>query len=536
MPQELFHVPSERGEGHTDELSYAEVYCKGKRFDFKRKDTTKMNNTYTIKDLIDLLLSRIWIIIIAMILGGAAAFGVSKFLLPLEYSSHISMYVQSYTGISENNNNVNNISNSKQLVNTYMEVLKDDAVMNAVGDKLVTQFDDSTLSESFSLSDGKISPTSIRNCLSISSVTDTSAVKVVATAKDPEVAAAICNDLTSVAPAYVEEAVGVGSINTIDTAKIYNSPVAPNTKKNTALGIAAALMLTVMIIFVIDYFDNTVKEPDAVGSRFSKPIIGTIEQYGDTKKKSRKKSDQDSRMLLSDAKMPFNVSESYRSIRTNLLFALGTSEKKIVAISSPNPSEGKSTTAANIAIALAQTDSKVLLIDADMRKPVQHKTFKCKNAEGLSTLIIKKSTPAKSVKTNVVKGLDLLPSGPTPPNPSELLASEQFSQLLDQFAENYDYIIIDTPPVNVVSDAMVMKDCINGILLILRYGLTTNEEISNCMKQIELADTNMLGFVLNEVSNKRRSPYYKSKYGYKYKEYGYGQQPADKKNEEVKND
>ena len=189
--------------------------------------------TISITDLIHLLLSRIWLIILMTLLGGAAAFCFSKFVLPLEYSSHISMYVQSYTGISENVNSVNNISNSKQLVNTYMEVMKDDAVMSAVGKELISDFDEQRLAECFTLQNGTIQPASLRKCLTINSVTDTSAVKVTATTRDPEIAAAICNDLTHVAPEYVEKAVGVGSINTIDTAKVYRSPVAPNIMKNT---------------------------------------------------------------------------------------------------------------------------------------------------------------------------------------------------------------------------------------------------------------------------------------------------------------
>jgi len=117
------------------------------------------------------------LILVITLIGGCAAFCFSKFVLPLQYSSHISMYVQSYTGISENNNNVNNISNSKQLVNTYMEVLKDDAVMNAVGDLLIEQYPSDVLGDSFAISEeNRINPNSIRNCLAISSVTDTSAV------------------------------------------------------------------------------------------------------------------------------------------------------------------------------------------------------------------------------------------------------------------------------------------------------------------------------------------------------------------------
>lgn len=403
-----------------------------------------------------------------------------------------------------------------------MEVLKDDAVMNAVGDLLIEKYDMNDLSRLLDIDkDNKIYPSSIRDCLTISSVTDTSAVKIVAETLDPQLAADICNDLTRVAPKYVEEAVGVGSINTIDKAKVYKNPVAPNITKNTVIGMVAALMIVIMVILIIDFFDNTIKESDKISKKYNKAIIGEIQQFGDSKKKKKKgKRSTEPRGLLTDKDVPFNVVESYKTIRTNILFTIATMEKKIVAVSSSNPGEGKSTSAANLAIALAQTGSSVLLIDADMRKPVQHRTFKVKNDEGLSTLIIKKSSVAKSVKTNVIKNLDILSSGPLPPNPSELLASENFQKLLEQFSTDYDYVIIDTPPVNVVSDAMVMKDGISGIMLVIRHAMTTYEELANCMKQIGLAQVNMLGFVMNDVHHNHGAAYYN--YKYKYKKYGYG--------------
>ena len=481
-----------------------------------------MKNTYTIKDLLSLLWNHLMLIIAITIIGGIAAFSFSKFVLPVKYSSHITMYVQSYTGISENAaNDVNNISNSKQLVNTYMEVLKDDEVMNAVSALLLEQYDEADLRRVFSFDEeNKIDPASLRSCLTISSVTDTSAVTITATTVNPNLAADICNDITQVAPKYVEEAVGVGSINTIGKAKVYKKPVAPNNTKNGILGTAAAFLIVVMVILIIDYFDNTIKESEKIAKKYDKAIIGEIQQFGEGKKKKKGKHRTEPRGLLTDKDVPFNIVESYKTIRANILFTAADSDKKVIAVSSPNPGEGKSTSAANLAIALAQTGSAVLLIDADMRKPVQHRTFKIKNDEGLSTLIIKKSSMAKSVKSNVINNLDLLPSGPLPPNPSELLASENFKALLEQFARNYDYVIIDTPPVNVVSDAMVMKDSISGIMLVIRYAMTTYEDLANCMKQIELAKVNMLGFVLNDVHHNHGANYYN--YKYKYKKYGYG--------------
>lgn len=485
-----------------------------------------MTESYSLKDIIALFLSKIWLLIIVTIIGGAAAFCFSKFVLPLQYSSHISMYVQSYTGISENANQQNNISNSKQLVNTYMEVLKDDAVMNAVGGKLKEEFDEYTLSSNFTFNEGKISPSSIRSCFSITSVTDTSAINVVATTKNAEVSAALCNDLKQVAPDYVEKAVGVGSINTIDVAKVYNTPVAPNMKKNAALGAMAALALACMIIFIIDFFDNTVKDTDAVGKEFKKPIIGEIASFGNDKKK-KSNSDEDDHIKLTDKNVPFNVVESYKSIRTNVTFALSTVEKKVFAVSSPNPGEGKSTTSANIAIALAQGGNKVLLIDADMRKAVLHKIFGLKNKKGLSSAISKMAKLEECVQRNVMDNLDIMTSGPVPPNPSELLASENMGAILEELSKEYSMILIDTPPVNVVTDGMELAKYISGIIVVLRYGKTTTEDVEDAIKKIEFAKMNMLGFIMNDVKTKR-SGYY-SKYKYKYKDkyyyksgYGYG--------------
>ena len=502
-----------------------------------------MDNGYSIKDIISLLLSKLWLLIIVTIIGGAAAFCYSKFVMPLEYSSHISMYVQSYTGITENANQQNNISNSKQLVNTYMEVLKDDAVMNAVGNKLLTQFDEYTLSQNFVLADGKIAPASIRNCLSISSVTDTSAVKIVSTTKNAEVAAALCNDLTEVAPSYVEDAVGVGSINTIDVAKVYNTPVAPNIKKNTALGAMAALALACMVIFLIDFFDNTVKDTDSVADKFKKPIIGEIAAFGIEKKK--RDSDEDDHVKLTDKSVPFNVVESYKSIRTNISFALSTVDKKIFAVSSAHPREGKSTTSSNIAIALAQGGNKVLLIDADMRKAVQHKVFGLKNKKGLSSAISKMSSLEECIHKNVMENLDVMTAGPVPPNPSELLASDNMGAILEKLSGEYSMILIDTPPVNVVTDAMELAKYISGIVVVLRYGVTTNEDVEDAIKKIEFAKMNMLGFIMNDIKMKKSGYYsskYKSKYyykkGYGYGGYGYGSAPetGDDTAEEVKED
>ena len=476
------------------------------------------NNEVSIADLVSLFLSKLWIIIFAAVIGGVVAFSYSKFVLPLEYSSHISMYVQSYTGISENANNYNNISNSKQLVNTYMEVLKDDAVMNAVGDELIESFDEAVIAESFGMNNGKISTSSLRNSLNISTVTDTSALNVSATTKNAELSAAVCNALAKVAPSYLKEAVGVGQINTIDTAKVYNTPVAPNMKKNTAIGAAALMMLAMLVIFLIDFFDNTIKDSNVLSDKYKKAIIGEIQMFDQDKKKKDDKEEE--HVKLTDKDVPFAVVESYKSIRTNVSFALSTMDNKMFMVSSTNPGEGKSTTSANIAIALAQGGNKVLLIDADMRKSVQHKIFALKNKKGLSSAISKMADLDECITKDVMENLDVLTAGPVPPNPSELLASDSMTSILETLRDRYTTIVIDTPPVNVVTDAMELAKNVSGIVMVVRYGITTNDDVEESMNKINFSQLNVLGFIMNGVKTGGGKYYSKyRKYG-KYGKYG----------------
>lgn len=479
-----------------------------------------MDNTYNIKKLIELFLSKIWIIIAVTLCGGILAFLFSKFVMPLEYSSHISMYVQSYTEIKgDNDQNYNDISKSKQLINTYIEVLKDDAVMESVGNALTEKFDESMISESFALYNGKISPASLRSSLSITTVTDTSALNIVSTTKNAELSAAICNEIAKQADKYITQAIGVGSISTIDTAKVYNTPVAPNITKNTMMGTVAGLILILLIILLIDFFDNTIKDTDLLAQTYGKAIIGEIQQIGTTDKN---KSGNEKHIKLTDENVPFHIVESYKSMRTNIAFALSTFDKKIIAISSANPNEGKSTTAANIAIAAAQGGNKVLLVDADMRKSVQHKIFGLKNKNGLSSAISKMSEADDCIQKNVMDNLDVMTAGAIPPNPSELLSSKTAKKMFNDLSKIYSLIIVDLPPVCVVSDTVTLSHDVAGLIMVVRYGRTTFDDIAEANKRIDLAQMNVLGYVLNDVKLKKHGGYYAN---YKYKsDYSYSQE------------
>lgn len=491
-----------------------------------------MKNGYTIKSIFQLLVSKLWLILTMMIVGGGTMFCVSKFMMPLKYQSYTSMYVKnSNETIITDGVNLNDLNASKSLLDTYIAVLQDDAVIEVIGDELLKKHTADELDGIFSVNKekNKISVESIRSCLTMAAVNETEVLKVTAITKDADISAELCNIIADIAPDFLIRVVGAGSVEAIGEAKPDYDPVSPNVMKFTILGILAGMLIAVIIIFVLDFIDNTVKDSDGLSQKYEKAIIGEIPSFSG----SRKKSNSDERKTLLDKEFPFYIVESYKAMRTNIVFSLSTSEKKIFAVSSADPGEGKSTTSSNIAIALAQADHKVLLIDADMRKPVQHMIFKVKNKNGLSSVIGKMVTTQQCIHKDVVKNLDLLSAGPKPPNPSELLASEQAEKMMNELSEKYDYIVVDTPPVNVVSDAMGISKSLAGIFLVLKYGETTFDTTEKAMKKIQLADMNMLGFIVNDITGRHHGGYYyryKDKYG--YSGYGYGNEEGDKKEKE----
>lgn len=213
----------------------------------------------------------------------------------------------------------------------------------------------------------------------------------------------------------------------------------------------------------------------------------------------------------------FQVIESYKQLRTNVMFAMSAKDVSVVEFSSSFPGEGKSITSANMAIAMAQTGAKVLLIDCDLRKSVQHKVFKLDNKVGLSSILGKMASLEDVVHKNVAENLDLIAGGPVPPNPSELIASKNMEVFIDKVKEVYDYVIIDTPPINIVSDALELSQYTGGLVLVTRQGVTTYDDVRSALQSAKFLNVNILGLVINGIKEEKFKSY--GKYG-KYKKYG----------------
>ena len=217
--------------------------------------------------------------------------------------------------------------------------------------------------------------------------------------------------------------------------------------------------------------------------------------------------------------LDFTAAEQYKLLRANLDFTIPEDEKcPIIGITSSMRGEGKSTTAINLAYVLAERGKRVILIDGDLRLPSVAKKMEIRSTPGLTNLLMGKEAYVADFKSDLIENLYVLPSGDIPPNPSELLGSRRMEAFLEKLKESFDYIVIDLPPVNIVSDALSISNLITGLVVVIREEYTEKKELEHCFRQLKLSNTNVLGFVMNE-SNLGNGSYGKYR---KYKYYKYG--------------
>ncbi|PAD22641.1 capsular biosynthesis protein [Terribacillus saccharophilus] len=224
--------------------------------------------------------------------------------------------------------------------------------------------------------------------------------------------------------------------------------------------------------------------------------------------KRKKQFKTNVRSLITKFNPKSPISEQYRTIRTNIEFASVDATMRSLLVTSSGPSEGKSSTTANLAVVFAQQGKKVLLIDADLRKPTVHYTFKLDNRAGLSTVLVGEKPLEEATKETDVPNLDILTCGPIPPNPSELLGSNAMKQLIKKAQETYDMVIFDTPPVLAVTDAQILANTCDGALIVVRSEQTEYDAIQKAKELLEPAHAKLLGIVLNDVAQKKSNTYY----------------------------
>jgi polysaccharide biosynthesis transport protein len=322
-----------------------------------------------------------------------------------------------------------------------------------------------------------------------------------------------------------------GNIRTVDSARVPEAPSKPNIPRNIALGMFMGLLAGIGLAIVLDILDNTVRTPEEAQNITSLPSLGLVPLMGE---QSEAKATVGKRLpaktangragtslgLVAYGRPKSEVSEAYRALRTSVLLSAFGKAPKVLLLTSPLPQEGKSTTSVNLGIVLAQKGGRVLIVDGDMRRPNIHRTFGVSSTAGLSTLLAGSDTFEKvAVVSPILPNLTILPAGPTPPQPSEMLGSPMMAQLVAQWAQDFDHVIIDSPPVLSVTDAVLLSSLADAVILVIRSGQTTKEALRRSRNLLAQVNARVLGIVMNAVD--LRSPdgyyyYYGGKYYGKY--------------------
>jgi succinoglycan biosynthesis transport protein ExoP len=314
------------------------------------------------------------------------------------------------------------------------------------------------------------------------------------------------------------------NVRVLERALVPTSPMKPKPVQNLLLGLMIGLGFGIGLAFGIEALDNTLKTQSDVEQLLGTPVLGLVPVIGGAEAGGADLARGDDTLRERDLGVfldPKSVAaECCRSIRTNILFMSPDRPLKTMVVTSPSPQEGKTTTAINLGVTMAEAGSRVLIVDTDMRRPRLHRSFGVPNQNGISTVIVGKTTLEEAVKRTDVPNLDVLTCGPVPPNPSELLHTERFGVVLAECAKLYDRIILDSPPTSAVTDPAVLGNLADGVVLVVKAGETTREAAMHARRQLNTAKARLFGVVVNAIDFS--NPAYGYEYYYRnYYRYGY---------------
>ena len=385
----------------------------------------------------------------------------------------------------------NDILLNQKLVETYSKIIKSKLVLEQVISETGVTYTTEELSEN----------------VSVEAYENTEMLKISVTDQDPELAASIANSIAQVFSGEIAKIYQINNISVVDVA-VTPEEVSNNTlKRDLLLALFVSIFGTIGVVFVVYYFDDTVKLTDDLEEEIGMPVVAKVFKSDIGSKNNRK-------VELLALKYPKSVvSESIKTLRTNLQFSSVDEDIKTILITSSIPGEGKSFISANLAISFAQTDKKVLIVDCDMRKGRQHRIFKLSNSKGLSNLLIDDMTNLKDyINKTSVPGVHVITRGTVPPNPSELLNSKKNADLLRVLKAKYDVIIYDGVPCNGLPDSIIMSKLVDKVLIVSSDSMTPKSVLESTKKQLESVNAPIAGDVLNNV-NRKNSTYGKY-YGY----------------------
>lgn len=442
------------------------------------------------------ILRRNWIAIAATALSGLLVGGAASVMSEPEYTADTQLFVaiQSSGSVQELQQG-NTFSQAR--VQSYVQTVESPKVLQPVVDALGLSITAAELAS-------KVQATTEVNTVLVNiAVTDPSPVQAAA------IAQAVSNSLIEAVDDLERPKSGDGtspvSLSIIKPAVSPSAPSAPNTKLNILLGLFIGTVLGVATAVLKSVMDNRVRAETDLRKVTDAPLLGGITFDHDATRKP----------LLTQSAPQSPRAESFRQIRTNLQFANFSRHTKSVLVTSSLPGEGKSTTATNLAIALAQAGQTVCLVDADLRRPMVHEYLALDRTAGLTTAILGWADVNDLLQPWGADGLYVLTSGQIPPNPSELLGSEQMKELLSRLEEAFDTVIIDAPPLLPVTDAAVLSQHVGGVLLVVGSQRIRINDLSKSLDSLSMVGSNLLGIVMNRLPSKGPDAYSYSYYSSK---------------------
>ena len=432
-----------------------------------------------IKDFLSYLKKYIWVLIIVPIL---VALGIlyydTKIKVPLySASSQVALLQSDSTNAAKA---LSEINANQKLTATYSVIAKSKAILEQV----IFELDLNT------------TPEALAKNIKVSTISDTTILKITATSKNPDTAARIANSVASVFTSKTDLIKTIDNVAILETAEEPELPANNTTLRDTVLGVLISVFAITGVAFVIYYFDDTIKYSENLETELKLPVVGKII------KSDIKLKDSPTEILVE--KYPKSiVSESIRSLRTNLQFTSVDKRIKTIHLTSSVASEGKSFVAANLAASFAQAGRKVLLVDCDLRKGRQHEIFHRPNTTGLTNLLADFLEKRNSyIQTTRIPNLFLLTRGTSVPNPAELLSSRKNQELIKTLRKEYDLIIFDSAPCGAVADPVIMSTLTDTTIIVARNSKTPRTAVLATKEALEKVDAKVAGVVLNDVDRK----------------------------------